>query len=226
MKEMTEETFVSCYSVKDVSVTDTLAITEACNRWSDVVRRTGEHLSSEIIASANALIAAVQRKGRVLVCGNGGSACDADHLAAELVGRYERERDGISSINLAAGPGMLTAIANDYGYEELFRRQFRAHARSEDILVAISTSGHSPNVLAVLDEAAAAGVESIILTGSSGPAAKLATHALCVPSDRTPDIQQGHRALIHILCDRVEASLLSQKTRKSSHSLKTSQILK
>jgi D-sedoheptulose 7-phosphate isomerase len=141
----------------------------------------------------------------VFFCGNGGSAADAQHLAAEFVGRFRLERQPLPSIALTTNSSLLTAIANDYGYEQVFSRQIRAFAKRDDILFGISTSGSSPNVVRAMQEARTLGVYTVGLTGRSGGGLKECTDVLLnVPSDQTPRIQESHILLGHIYCDLVE----------------------
>jgi len=141
----------------------------------------------------------------VFFCGNGGSAADAQHLAAEFVGRFRLERQPLPSIALTTNSSLLTAIANDYGYEQVFSRQIRAFAKPDDILFGISTSGSSPNVVRAMQEARTLGVYTVGLTGRSGGGLKECANVLLnVPSDQTPRIQESHILLGHIYCDLVE----------------------
>jgi len=162
------------------------------------------------IAQVAALMVTAFRAGRkVLLFGNGGSATDAAHIAAEFVGRYKRERQPLPAIALATDIAAITCIANDYGYEELFARQVRAHGQKGDIAIAISTSGNSPNVLKGVEAARACGMITVAWTGGSG--GKLATlvdHPFVVPSNVTARIQESHITLGHVLCELVEESLL------------------
>jgi len=139
--------------------------------------------------------------GRVLVAGNGGSAAQAQHLTAELVGRYRDDRPPFSAIALCAEGAAVTAIANDYGAEETFARQVRAHGRAGDLLVLLSTSGCSPNVLAAADAGNAAGLGTWALTGPPGnPLAQRCDDALCVDSPHTATVQEIHLVAVHLVC--------------------------
>lgn len=157
-----------------------------------------------------ALAAVLVDDGRLLACGNGGSAADAQHLTAELVGRYRDDRRPFSAIALSAETSSLTAIGNDYGYDEVFARQVRAHGRAGDVLVAISTSGTSANVLAAADAAREIGVEVWALTGP-GPNAlsRRADDAVCVEAPATATIQEVHGVLIHALCAAVDRRIFA-----------------
>lgn len=158
------------------------------------------------------LIATAFRGGhKVLLFGNGGSATDAAHIAAEFVGRYHRERAPLPAIALATDIAAITCIANDYGYDELFARQVRAHGQKGDVAVAISTSGNSPNVLKGVEAARAVGLTTIAWTGGSGgKLAGMVDHPFVVPSKVTARIQESHITLGHVLCELVEEQLLGK----------------
>jgi len=148
------------------------------------------------------------RGGRLLTAGNGGSAAEAQHLAAELVGRYRDDRVPFSAIALCAESASVTAIGNDYGIDEVFARQVRAHGRPGDVLVAISTSGRSPNVLAAADAATAAGMACWALTGRApNPLTERVDDCLAVDSPHTATVQEIHLIAIHLLCAAVDESL-------------------
>jgi D-sedoheptulose 7-phosphate isomerase len=151
---------------------------------------------------------AVLRGNKILWCGNGGSAGDSQHLAAELVGRFRRERAAMCSIALTTNTSILTAIGNDYGYEHVFRRQVEALAAEGDVLVGISTSGNSQNVCLALEEARKLGVLAVAFTGAGGGAMKqVADITLCIASHDTARIQEGHILSGHMICDWVELEL-------------------
>ncbi|MGC8550307.1 MAG: D-sedoheptulose-7-phosphate isomerase [Acidobacteriaceae bacterium] len=157
---------------------------------------------------AVAMTRAVLGGNKVMWCGNGGSAADSQHLAAELVGRFRRERRGVASVALTTDTSVLTSIGNDYGYEKVFSRQVEALSSSGDVLVGISTSGNSKNVCLALETARQAGVFTVAFTGQGGGAmAKLADAALCIPSKDTARIQECHILCGHMLCDWVELSI-------------------
>ena len=155
-------------------------------------------------------IATYRAGGKILVGGNGGSAADAQHLAAELVARFEYDRPGLPAISLSTDTSALTAIGNDYGYEFLFARQLQALARPGDLFIGITTSGNSKNVLKAFEVAPALGVTRIALCGAGGKARDIAEHALCVPSAHTPRIQECHILIIHILCALLEENLFPE----------------
>lgn len=165
---------------------------------------------AERAAQVARLMAEAFRNGyKVLLFGNGGSATDAAHIAAEFVGRYRRDRMPLPAIALATDIAAITCIANDYGYEELFARQIRAHGRKGDIAVAISTSGNSPNVLKGAQAARECGLTTVAWTGASGGTlAGVVDYPFIVPSTVTSRIQESHITLGHILCELVEEQLL------------------
>ena len=153
------------------------------------------------------------RGGRLLTVGNGGSAAEAQHLAAELVGRYRDDRVPLSAIALCAESAAVTAIGNDYGPEEVFARQVRAHGRPGDVLVALSTSGRSPNVLAAAEAAAVGGMLTWALTGAPGnPLSRLADDCITVDSPHTATVQEVHLIAIHLLCAAVDHALPTSTT--------------
>jgi D-sedoheptulose 7-phosphate isomerase len=150
--------------------------------------------------------------GKILACGNGGSAADAQHFAAELVGRFERERPELPALSLATDTSLLTAVANDYAFEQVFARQVRALGSKGDVLLAISTSGNSGNVVAAVDAAHERDMRVVALTGNGG--GRLAERLgggdvhICVPHSRTARIQEVHLLAIHCLCDAIDHTLL------------------
>ena len=175
---------------------------------SNVLRQTAYSLAPDIVTVAEHIINTLHNGGKVLTCGNGGSAADAQHFAAELVGRYRRERPGWSAIALTVDPSVLTSLCNDYGFEQIFARQVQALGRPGDILVAISTSGRSKNVLAAVEAASALGIRTVGLTGQgTSKLGEIVDHHLPIPSTNTAFIQQAHIAVIHIICELVEERL-------------------
>ncbi len=173
--------------------------------------RTTEASAAQAAAIARMgelLVDAYRRGNKLLSFGNGGSACDAQNFADELVGRYERNRPPLPALALTTNTGDLTSIANDFGYETVFERQLEAHAKPGDVAVAISTSGNSPNVLRAAQKAKALGLAVLGLSGESGGKLKaLCDVCLCVPSRRVARIQETHIAIIQILCGIIEESL-------------------
>jgi len=172
---------------------------------SEVLRQTAYALSAEIVNVAEHIINTLRAGGKVMVCGNGGSAADAQHFAAELVGRFRRERPGWAAIALTVDSSVMTSLSNDYGFEQVFARQVQALGQPEDMLVTISTSGNSINALAAVEAAIGLGVRTVGLTGAGGGAlAEMVDHHLAIPSGNTAYIQQGHIAVLHMLCELVE----------------------
>ncbi len=164
-------------------------------------------LSQVVQTAADACVAALKRGNKILFAGNGGSAADSQHLAGELVSRFAYDRPGLPAFALTTDTSVLTAIGNDYGYERLFARQVQAVGQKGDVLVAFSTSGKSPNILAALREARATGIYTIGMTGNRGDAMAADCDCLVrVPSSETPKIQEGHIMLGHILCGLIEVA--------------------
>ena len=158
--------------------------------------------------AAAAIASALREGGKVLLCGNGGSAADAQHVAAELVGRLERERGALAAMALTTDTSLLTAVANDYAFDRVFARQIEALARPGDIVVGISTSGRSANVLAAIKAARARGLATIALTGGDGgDVGKAAAIDVNVPSRSAARVQEVHRTLLHVICELVENAL-------------------
>jgi D-sedoheptulose 7-phosphate isomerase len=167
-----------------------------------------EELHGSIEEAVGLMTEAFRRGGKTLFCGNGGSAADAQHFAAELSGRFLFDRDPLPAEALHGNTSYLTAVANDYDYESVYGRAVRASGRPGDVLVGLSTSGRSPNVLRAMEAAKGIGMTTIALTGSvTGPMADLATVWLPMPSTVTARIQEAHIAVIHAISENVEASL-------------------
>jgi len=163
-----------------------------------------------IVEAASLVAACLQSGGKILFCGNGGSAADAQHLAAEFVGRFILDRQALPAMALTTDSSILTAVGNDYGYDLVFERQVRGLGRRGDVFIAISTSGKSPNVIAALEAARALGVVTVGFTGTAPGAAvmrPLCDHLLAAPSDDTPLIQQLHITAAHAICEIVERNL-------------------
>lgn len=170
-------------------------------------------LLTEVEAAANACIYAIKNDNKIMLAGNGGSAADAQHIAAEFVSRFAFDRPGLPAIALTTDSSILTAIGNDYGYDKLFTRQIQAHAKKGDVFIAYSTSGQSPNIIAALQEARKLGVICIGMTGNRcSPMEDLCNYYLDVPSADTPKIQEGHAVIGHILCGLVEQALFKLPT--------------
>jgi len=172
-------------------------------------------LSRPIADAAQALLNCLTNGGKVLVCGNGGSAADAQHFAAEFVGRFEQERPGLAAIALTTDSSIITALANDYDFNVIFARQVRALGQAGDVLLAISTSGNSANVLAAIEAAHEREMVVIGLSGRSGGKMNQALRDtdvhICVPHERTARIQEVHLLSLHCLCDAVDIQLLGDQ---------------
>ncbi len=181
----------------------------------DLKYQSAQGLSKPIANAVQALLVCVTSGGKVLACGNGGSAADAQHFSAEFVGRFERERPELAALALTTDGSVLTALANDYDFSQVFSRQVRALGQSGDVLLAISTSGNSPNVLNAISAAHERDMVVIALTGKGGGAIRAALREtdvqVCVPHDRTSRIQEVHLLILHCLCDGVDFQLLGEK---------------
>ena len=185
----------------------------------DLKYQSAQTLSKPIAAAVGALLMCVTGGGKVMACGNGGSAADAQHFAAEFVGRFERERPELGAIALSTDSSILTAIANDYHFDQIFSKQVRALGQPGDVLLAISTSGNSRNVLAAIEAAHERDLIVVALTGKGG--GKIAqvlretdVHD-CVPHERTARIQEVHLLVLHCLCDGVDSQLLGEQENPS-----------
>ncbi len=169
-------------------------------------------LCQPIEQAVQALLTCLTAGGKVLACGNGGSAADAQHFAAEFVGRFERERPELAALSLSTDTSVITALANDYGFDLVFSRQVRALGQIGDVLLAISTSGNSANVLAAIDAAHERDMVVIGLSGRGGGKMAQALYGgdvhICVPHDRTARIQEVHLLVLHCLCDTLDRQLL------------------
>jgi D-sedoheptulose 7-phosphate isomerase len=184
------------------AITEHLGVIEALREQRSVLEQIAVEMGSAILAGR-----------KILWCGNGGSAADSQHLAAEFVGRFRRERRGLSSIALTTDTSVLTSIANDYGYEEVFRRQVEAHCVKGDVLVGISTSGQSRNVRAALRTGHDLGAFTVAFTGADGgAAATIADITLRVPSRDTARIQEAHILCGHVLCDWVDFNVCEMRS--------------
>ncbi|WP_341889680.1 phosphoheptose isomerase [Variovorax sp. YR752] len=181
----------------------------------DLKYAAAEILSKPIADAVHAVVGCITAGGKVLACGNGGSASDAQHFAAEFVGRFERERPGLAAIALTTDTSILTAIGNDYDFNSIYSKQVQALGAPGDVLLAISTSGNSANVLAAVEAAKAKEMTVIALTGRGG--GKLRERLgetdvhICVPHERTARIQEVHILVLHCLCDAVDLQLLGEQ---------------
>jgi D-sedoheptulose 7-phosphate isomerase len=171
-----------------------------------------EMLAAPIAAAVEIMTGSLINNGKILACGNGGSAADAQHFAAELVGRFEAERQELGAIALSTDSSILTAVGNDYGFNQIFSKQVRALGHAGDVLLAISTSGNSGNVIEAIQAAHDADMKVIALTGKGGGRIGEMLRDddihLCVPADRTARIQETHLLIIHCLCDGIDCLLL------------------
>jgi len=178
-----------------------------------VISALAEHFGT-LAAIASRLLGCLQNGGTIYLCGNGGSAADAQHVAAEFVGRFLRERRALPAVALTCNTSILTAIGNDYDFSEIFARQVKAHVGPKDCVVGISTSGRSANVLKALAAAREAGAATVGFTGAAGhELAALCDECLLAPSDHTPRIQEAHLVAWHLICDAVERGIVEERTR-------------
>ena len=181
----------------------------------DLKYQAAASLSKPIADAVRALLACVTSGGKVLACGNGGSAADAQHFAAEFVGRFERERPELAALALTTDTSVLTAIGNDYDFKSIFSKQVRALGSAGDVLLAISSSGNSANVLAAIDAAHEREMTVIALTGKGGGKTTAALREtdvhICVPHERTARIQEVQLLALHCLCDGVDNQLLGEQ---------------
>lgn len=184
------------------------AIKKELEAHSEVIGSLGESCGKQIEEAAAKIIGSIKGGGKVLLFGNGGSAADAQHIAAELVGRFKLEREAIPAIALTTNTSVLTAIGNDYGFQDVFSRQVEALATKGDIAIGISTSGNSPNVIKGLEAAKAKGAYTMALTKEGETEmSKVSDMLIGVPSDSTPRIQEAHILIGHIICMLVEEEL-------------------
>ena len=174
-----------------------------------------EELEPALARAVDMCAACLKNGGKLLICGNGGSAAEAMHLTGELVGRYKKDRGPLAAISLGTDPALMTCIGNDYSYDDVFSRQLIALGRQGDVLIAFTTSGRSPNVLRALKEANTLGIESIAFLGKDGgPARELATEALVVRHVDTARIQEGHQFLMHSFMDLLEVEVAESSTNR------------
>lgn len=184
---------------------DLATIRESISQTTEVLHRLARDAAPAVEHAARLLVECVEAGGKILVCGNGGSAADSQHVAAELCVRYCKERRPIPAIALTVDTSILTAASNDLGYENVFARQVEALGRPGDVLLLLSTSGGSPNVIRAAESGRRAGLVTIALTGEGGgELAGKVDHCIRVPDGRTPRIQEAHLVVEHILCEALE----------------------
>lgn len=180
----------------------------------DLKYAAAEVLTHPVSDAAQVLLNAITSGGKVLACGNGGSAADAQRFAAEFVGRFERERPGLAALSMSTDTSILTAIGNDYAFDQIYAKQVQALGQPGDVLLAITTSGNSANILEAIDAAHQKDMVVVALTGKGGGKVNNALNEsdihICVPHDRTARIQEVHLLVIHCLCDAVDVSLLGE----------------
>ena len=188
-------------------------VVEQLNESAKVKQKTAELLADAIVGASQMVIDCYRRDGKVLLIGNGGSAADAQHIAAELVGKFKLERKALPAMALTTNTSIVTALGNDYHYDVVFSRNVEAFADNKaDVLIAISTSGNSPNILRAIEAAKSKGIRVIGLLGKGGGKVKdIVDLALIVPSDDTQRIQETHITIGHIMCDLVEQTLFREK---------------
>ncbi len=172
-----------------------------------------EKETKNLVIIADVITDAFKKGNKVLLFGNGGSAADAQHIAGELAGKFYIDREPLPAIALTTNTSVLTAIGNDYGYEEVFSRQVKALAKKGDVVIGLSTSGNSPNILQGINEAKKLGAVTVAFTGDRGKLKKLADYVLSIPSSSTPRIQEAHITAGHIICYLVEQALFGTKKK-------------
>jgi len=184
------------------------AIYKHLRNHTNVISKVCEEQGEAIRCAADLVIERLADGGKLLIMGNGGSAADAQHFAAELVGRFRRHRKALPAIALTTDSSILTAVSNDYGFEAVFQRQIEALAQKGDVVCGISTSGNSPNVVQAMETARAHGCSTLCLTGQGGGRiAEITDRVIVVPADEVPFIQETHLIIIHILCGLIEDAL-------------------
>ena len=185
------------------------------NQFADSIatkQHAADVMAAPIATAIQVMVTALRTGGKIMACGNGGSAADSQHFAAELLNRFERERAPLAAIALTTDTSTLTSIGNDYHYDQVFAKQVQGLGRSGDVLLAISTSGNSPNVLAAMAIAHECGIRVVALTGKGGGKMAAVLKAddvhLCVPASRTARIQEVHLLILHCLCDGIDTLML------------------
>lgn len=189
--------YISTYLSKSIAVKTKLAADESVLQM--------------VAKVADLIVEAYENGSKVLLAGNGGSAADAQHIAAEFVSRFFYDRPGLPAVAMTTDTSMLTAIGNDYGFDKLFARQLQAQSKPGDIFIGISTSGNSVNIIKAMEVAKEEGITSVILCGEGGQLKDLADYAICVPDSITPFIQECHICIGHMICAIVEAKIFPQE---------------
>jgi D-sedoheptulose 7-phosphate isomerase len=184
---------------------------DAIMELSRLAEQVARSLEPEIEKAAELLANSLSAGGKLLACGNGGSAADAQHMVAELVGRLCKDRPALAGISLTTDPSIMTALGNDYGFDKVFARQVEALGKHEDILLGISTSGHSPNIVAAAEAAQGLGMKVVMLVGNrAAPVLAAADVCIRIPSDNGQRIQELHTAVLHCICAQAEKRLFRQ----------------
>ena len=194
------------------AATEPQGLTTALLQLAEVARMTAETLGADIERAAAIFAATVKRRGTIYFCGNGGSAADAQHMAAEYVVRYMRDRKSYPAVALTTDTSLITATGNDFGFDHIFSRQIEALCKPGDLLVIHSTSGNSPNVLQAAHSAKENSITVMaFLARDGGKLASLVDHCIVVPTDRTDRAQEIHMCIEHLICDHIEQTLLVDK---------------
>jgi D-sedoheptulose 7-phosphate isomerase len=205
VNETAKDTTVKEYRIMKESVTNEL------DNHINIIKSLSKNLSDTIVNTSKIIIDCYKNGGKVILIGNGGSAADSQHIAAELVGKFKLDRKSLPAIALTTNTSIFTALANDYGYDTVFSRQLESLANDKDVLIAISTSGNSPNILRAVDTAKSKNIKVVGMTGRDGGKLKnMADILINIPSDDTPRIQEGHITVGHIICDLVEKDLFNE----------------
>ena len=170
--------------------------------------RLTENFSDKIEQAANLIIDCLKNNNKILLCGNGGSASECSHIAAEFVGRFKKERKALPAIALTTDMPIITAIGNDYGFDKIFERQIEALGKKGDVLISMTTSGNSKNIINAIEKSSSKGIKTIGLLGKDGGRVKNTSNIeIIIPSDNTPRIQEAHLTILHIICELVEKKL-------------------
>lgn len=201
--------------MKSTTIEKALAhVVSAFQEGAELRMKAARECGPAIVEAASLVAGCLQSGGKILFCGNGGSAADSQHLAAEFVGRFIRERPGLPALALTTDASILTSVGNDYGFEQVFSRQIQALGRPGDVAVGISTSGHSPNVLAAMRQARRQGLKTIGLAGKDGGLlAKCVDVSIVVGSPNTARIQECHITIGHLICELAEQDVMAAKPK-------------